>query len=260
MRFGVCTDLNMIIEAEALGYDYIEAKLNAIAAMDEKEFQEALALVRSCRISVEKCCLLFPKTMTVIGPDADRQKISAYLHSAFARMKELGSELVVFGSGKSRHIPDGMHYQDAFRELADITRLTGEIAQDYGIKVAIEALNRSETNLINSLTEAACLQAVVGMDNVGILADSFHILSENESMATIKLVSPIMHAHVATRGSRGYPVCIDEDMIEFFEALVKSGYDQTVSVEGKTEDWAGDSSLCLKTMKSIIAGASESNG
>jgi len=260
MRFGVCTDINMITGAEALGYDYIEGKLNAIAALEEGEFRKMVELVRSSRIPVEKCCLLFPKMMVVIGPDADRKAITHYLHGAFSRMRELGSELVVFGSGKSRNIPAGMSYQDAFKDLVDITRLTGEIAQEYGIRIAIEALNRSETNLINSLTEAACLQAVVGLDNVGILADAYHILTENEPMEAIKLVAPVMHAHIATRGSRGYPTCIDEDMIEFFEALVQSGYDQTVSIEGKTEDWAGDSALCLETMKSIVEGAVKNNG
>lgn len=251
MRFGICMDVNLIEEVQRLGFDYLEAKLNALALLSEEEFEKISKLVVKSSIAVERCCLLFPKSMVVIGPEYDEAAMIAYLHTAFARMRVLGASLVVFGSGKSRFIPQGMSYQKAFQELVAVTKIVGQIASEYGIKVAIEPLNRNETNLINSLVEGAALQSMVGLDNVGLLADAFHMRTEGEDMHTISLVSPLMHAHIATKEGRRFPLCVDQELLEFISALKQSGYDLSVSIEGKSDDWQNDAVRSLAALKSL---------
>lgn len=251
MKFGICTDVKLIKEVQQLGFDYLEAKLNALSCLSEEEFEEVVKLVHSSGIAVERCCLLFPKSMVVIGSAYDEAEMVAYLHKAFARMHTLGSSLVVFGSGKSRFIPQGMSYQKAFQELVEVTRVIGQVASEYGIKVAIEPLNRNETNLINSLVEGAALQAMVDLENVGLLADAYHMGTEGESLHTISLVSPLMHAHIATKEGRRFPLCVDQELLGFFSALKESGYDLSVSIEGKSDDWQNDAVRSLATMRSL---------
>lgn len=251
MRFGVCTDIQKIQEVEKLGFDYLETKLNALAALSEDEFEKICELVKNSDIGVERCCLLLPKSMAVIGPEYNQEALIAYLHLAFARMQRLGASLVVFGSGKSRAIPSGMRYQDAFSQLVEVTKIMGQIASKYSIRIAIEPLNRQETNLINSLTDGAALQAMVNLPNVGLLADSFHMRKEGERMSDICLVAPLMHAHIATLEGRGYPLYADEEVTEFFAALRASGYDQSVSIEGKSEEWQKDAVTSLAVMRSL---------
>lgn len=251
IRLGLCTDIANILEAEAVGFDYVEGKLNGIAELGEPEFADALARVRSSAINVERCCLLLPKSMSVIGAVYDERELVAYLHGAFMRMRELGSDLVVFGSGKSRFIPAGMRWQEAFLQLVEVTRTIGLVAKEYGIRIAIEPLNRAETNLINSLAEGAALQAEVGMENVGLLADAFHMRKEGEPIERIGLVAPLMHAHIAMKDGRAYPVLLDEEVVEFFSALKASGYDGTVSIEGKSDDWLRDSVKAIAVMRPL---------
>ncbi len=251
MRFGICYDIKKIKDAEKAGYDYFDGKLNAIAAYTDEEFAQVLETVSSSSLKVERCSLLYPKTMAVVGPAYNEDEMVAYLRRAFSRMNALGCDLVVFGSGKSRMVPDGMRWQDAFAQLVEVTRITADIASEYGVRIAIEHLNRKETNMINTLTEAAALQAMVSRKNVGLLADSFHMWQEGEDMAKIPLCAPLMHAHIALKGTRGYPVEATDEVKEFFSALKAAGYDGTLSVEGKTEDFFGDSEKALEVMRAL---------
>ncbi len=251
IRLGLCTDIMNIRDAEAAGFDYVEGKLNAIAALGDDEFAEALDRVRDAGIGVERCCLLLPKSMAVIGDAYDEPTMTSYLHGAFSRMRELGADIAVFGSGKSRNIPKGVRWQDAFLQLVLVTRTIAHVAKDYGIRIAIEPLNRTETNLVNTLAEGAALQAEVGMENVGLLADAFHMRREGEPIERIALVSPLMHAHIAMREDRSYPVVADEEVTGFFSALKASGYDGSVSIEGKSDDWRGDSVKAISAMRPL---------
>jgi len=251
MRFGLCTDVSLINEVAAVGFDYLEGKLNAIATVSEEEFAKLQGLVDQAPIKVERFCLLFPKSMMVIGKGYDEQAMVAYLHTAFSRMKALGSNLVVFGSGKSRMLTEGMSYQQGFKNLVDVTKIVGGIASEYGIKIAIEALNRDETNMVNSLAEGAALSAMVNLENVGLLADSYHMSCESEPWSIIGDVSPLMHTHIAVKDGRRYPLEATDEVVGFIQALKHSGYDATMSIEGKSEDWKQDSVKALATLRSI---------
>lgn len=251
MRFGLCADIRNVLEVQDAGYDYIDGKLNQIALWSAGEFDSALALLGKASIRMERCALLFPKDMIVIGPRHDEPAMEEYLRTAFSRMDALGCRLVVFGSGKSRFVPEGMRWQDAYSELVEVTGNVGEIAASYGIDVAIEPLNRAETNLINSLAEGAALQSDVGLANVGLLADSYHMWQEGEDMNRILTCSPLMHTHIAMKGTRAYPTEATDEVREFFSLLKRAGYDGTMSIEGKSNDWKADSARALAVMRSL---------
>lgn len=251
MRFGLCADIRNVKEVQEAGYDYIDGKLNQFALWSEEEFGEVLGLFRSSDIRMERCALLFPKNMIVIGSRYDEKAMRAYLDTAFSRMNALGCDLVVFGSGKSRLVPEGMRWQDAYKELVAVTKLVGHFAMTFGIRVAIEPLNRAETNLINSLAEGAALQADVNLPNVGLLADSYHMWQEGEDMNRLLTCAPFMHTHIAVKGTRFYPTEETDEVRAFFSLLKQSGYDGTVSIEGKSDDWKADSAKALKVMRSL---------
>ena len=167
-------------------------------------------------------------------------------------MDKLGSKLVVFGSGKSRVVPENQSWQESFKELVSVTKLIGKIAADHGISIAIEPLNRNETNLINSLCEGAALQACVNLDNVGLLADAYHMRAEGEDMSRIITCSSLMHTHIALKEGRVYPTYECEEVEEFFTYLKKAGYDNRMSIEGKSDDWKADSLKALSVLRSYV--------
>ncbi len=249
MRFGLCTDIRNVKMVEKCGYDYIDGKLNQIASFSDEEFAAVLSLMASSSLRMERASLLYPKTMALIGSLYDEKAMVEYLRKAFGRMNALSCPLVVFGSGKSRMLPEGMKWTDGFLELVKVTQLTADIASEYGISIAIETLNRSETNMINTLTEGAALQAVVNRRNVGLLADAFHMRKECEDMKKIVSCSPLMHTHIALKDGRAYPTEKSEEVEEFFAVLGKVGYDGTMSIEGKSENVEEDSVKALSVLR-----------
>lgn len=249
MRFGLCTDIRNVKMVEGCGYDYIDGKLNQIAAFSDGEFEEVLALMKSSSLKMERASLLYPKTMALLGKDYDEKAMVGYLEKAFGRMNSLSCPLVVFGSGKSRMLPEGMKWTDGFLSLVKVTQLTADIAAKYGIDIAIETLNRSETNMINTLTEGAALQAVVAKKNVGLLADAFHMRKEGEDMSKIISCSPLMHTHIALKEGRAFPTEMSDEVEEFFAVLKTAGYDGTMSIEGKSEKVEEDSVKALEVLR-----------
>lgn len=251
MRFGLCTVIDNIDKIEKIGYDYLETSVTKLSDMPEPEFKEKIKLVNDSSIDVECFNVLFPKSMCLLDNSEDWDYVSGYLHKAFERIKMLDGKIVVFGSGKCRACMPGMSFDVGHRRLLEVVSKTGEIADKFGITIVVEPLNTSESNTVNTVAEGAILRADVNMKNVGLLADSYHMFRENESLANIERVGELAHTHVALLDGRKYPVIADPMLKEFFKSLNSINYTGRVSVEGKTEDIDTDAVLALKVLKEL---------
>jgi sugar phosphate isomerase/epimerase len=251
MRIGLCTGLDNLELTERLGFDYIECAVSAIAALEDGEYERALARVTASSIKVERANVLFPGGVKLIGPERDQKQIDAYLQKAFGRISALGAKTVVFGSGRARQIPDAIPFGQGYRELVAAARRIAAVAGEHGLCVAIEPLNREESNCINSLKEGAMLEADVDSPSAGLLADLYHMLKENESIDSILAVKQLKHTHIALLEGRGFPVQATGEVVAFFDALKKIGYDGTMSIEGKAQDFEKDAGMSLRALRSL---------
>ena len=251
MRIGFCAKPDQAGSAAAAEFDYIEPPVNYIAGLTEEAFCGCLEAVRAASMSTPSFNLLFPKTMLLLSEDVTDAQIAEYLHTALARVRRMGGKIAVFGSGKSRNRPSEMSYDSAFRRLAQVTRLTGEVADRYDVTIVIEPLNRNETNMINSLGEGACLAAAVNHPRVRLLADYYHIAVENQPVSDIERLTGICHAHIATAAGRRVPVSEDAGYTEMFAAMKHTGYQGLLSVEGKTDDLAADGPKSVQMLKKL---------
>ena len=254
MKFGLCAGIANIDEIAAMGFDYLECNISQLAGLSEEEFEVQKEKALAAAIPVSCYNILFPKTMTVIGSGYDREATAAYLHKAFSRIKALGGELVVFGSGKVRNCPAEVDFFSAYRQLVEVTRMTGEIAAEYGVTVVIEPLNRSETNMINSMGEGAQLAADVNLPNVKLLTDFFHVAKDGEPVEDVLRIGSFAHVHIAAGQGRVYPLPGQNEQYElFFKCLKEIGYDGRISIEGKTTDMAKDAPAALAYLKTLAA-------
>ena len=251
MKIGFCAKPDQAARVAAAGYDYIELPVNYIAGLSEEDFATCLATLQSAGIPCPSFNLLFPKTLELLSPETTDEQIRSYLDSALARVQRLGGCIAVFGSGKSRNRPEGMPYDAAFRRLTEVTRLTGEVADRYGITIVIEPLNRSESNMLNSLAEGACLMAAVNHPRVQLLADYYHVAVENQPVSDIERLSGITHAHIATAVGRRVPVEADPAYAEMFASMKRTGYQGLLSVEGKSDDLATDGPVSVRLLKQM---------
>jgi len=246
MEIGVCMDISKASEAKEAGFDYIELPLNKVGLYSDEEFGERLAEFKKVGIPAPSCSLLLPKTMMLIDRDLDYDALDKYLEAAFSRMEALGASVVSFGSGKSRRVPEGMPYAEAYKILVEATKHMVDVAKMHGVTIAIEPLNRGETNLINLLSEGSALSAMTG---ASLLADAYHMRRENEPMSDVPLCQPIAHAHIATLDGRRYPTEMTDEVLEFARELKKANFNGRLSVEGKTEDFPSDAKKAIRVLK-----------
>jgi sugar phosphate isomerase/epimerase len=251
MRIGLCTVSENLDLAGRLGFDYVEWALAAIEALEDGEFAALLEKVKESPLKPERFNVLFPGRIRLVGPEGDPEKIKAYLGKALDRAAALGGKIVVFGSGKSRAFPAGMPFKKGYTELVKVTRVIGEEAAKRGITVAIEPLNRGETNCINSVKEGAILEADAGLPSVGLLVDLYHILKEKEPLEDIILAGDLKHTHAALLEGRAFPTVAAPELEGFFGALKKTGYSGTMSIEGNTENLEADAIASLRVLRSL---------
>lgn len=248
MKYGVCVGPERIREAAEIGFDYAELGVSQIAAMPEDEYRKLL----HSPIPLETFNLLFPGTIHLLGGTPE-QEIRDYLVHALGRVHDLGGQLVVFGSGSARRVPEGMPFAEGFRRLLSITQLIGDVAASYNLSVAIEPLRYKETNMIHTLSEGCMLSAMADRPNVGLLADTIHFWDNGEPVSEIRTIRDFNHIHFSSR-DRYAP--IPEEMSvyqEFCEALKDSGYDSRISMECGFRDFKSEAAVGLSVLKQLFS-------
>lgn len=243
IKLGVCTGLeNAQIVAEA-GFDYIETALNAVAAMSQDKFDMAQKALARTGLPCEAVNCMLPGTLHVTGPNVDMEQVRSYLLTAFDRARALGASMVVFGSGASRGVPEGASHWLAWQQLREFLILAGPLAGEYGLKIAIEPLCREECNILNFVSEALALAALLDLPQVGVLGDTYHMSLNGEPLEVLARAGDrLWHLHIACPQGRAFPrdgdpACQRGEYQRLFDILRESGYNGRVSVEGTARDF-----------------------
>ncbi|MCX8053064.1 MAG: sugar phosphate isomerase/epimerase [Armatimonadetes bacterium] len=254
MRFGCCVGLDKVRAVQEAGYDYVELPVATVKAeLSETEFEPILEEIRSLEIVPEAWNCLLPGDMKVTGPEVDKYRVERYLRTAFERIEELGGEVVVFGSGGARNVPDGFPMEEAQDQIVEFLTLAGQIAGMHGLVVAIEPLNSKESNIINSVAQG--LEFVRRADHpfVKVLADLYHIDEEQEPLDhVVNAGNDLVHTHTADTG-RYYPGSGSYPHREFFERLRSIGYNDRMSVECKWDDFETECVKALEFLRKLDA-------
>jgi D-psicose/D-tagatose/L-ribulose 3-epimerase len=251
VQVGYCTTLRNVDAARAAGFDYVELSTSEIAALSDDDFEQAAARIQQAGIPVPATNLFLPATRKVTGPAIDRGQQMAYVSKAFARLARLGTQIVVFGSGGARQIPDGFPKAQAFQQLVEFGRRIAPEARARGITIAVEPLRHEETNIINSAAEGLSLVNAIGDPNFQLMIDFYHLASEKEDPAVIvRAGSHIRHLHTANPNGRVFPRTWEEyEYAPFFAALRELGYDKRISVEASTKDLQVDAPLAIALLR-----------
>jgi D-psicose/D-tagatose/L-ribulose 3-epimerase len=254
IQVGYCTPLANIDAAKAAGFDYVELATSEIAGLSDAAFEQAVAHIRQAGISTPVANLFLPAILKVTGPAIDQEQQLAYVTKAFARLSRLGTEIVVFGSGTARMIPDGFPKDRAFQQLVDFGRRIAPEARARGITVAVEPLRHQETNIINSAAEGLDLVNAIGDPNFQLMIDFYHLASEKEDPAVVlRAGAHIRHLHMANPDGRVFPRRWEEyDYAPFFAVLQQIGYDKRISVEASTKDLPADAPLAIALLRRAL--------
>ena len=234
VQIGVCASPRDLEKAESYGFDYLEPAAATVAAMSETVFQAFKSRVLTSRL---RCTSFnsFVRKQRVVGADVNTDEVRNYLDLCLSRCRQLGGEIVVWGSAGSRNVPDGFPRQRAWDQIKTFLRVAGDAAKPHGLVIAIEPLRRQESNIINTGAEALRLVREVDHPNVRMIVDYYHLRVENEDPEIIwKARREIVHFHFANPQGRRWPKSPSEDpeYATFFALVKKIRFRGGISIEG----------------------------
>lgn len=235
MKLGICSNVENLKLIQQAGYDYIEPALFQLEKLSKEAFEQVKIDFKKASIQSEVFNCFIPGDIPVVGEKVNMEKINLYLKKSLSRASQLGAQLIVFGSGGSRNIPEGFSRKKAMGQLSDFLTNVSDYLQPYHITLVIEPLNQKECNVLNSVKEALILAKAVNRSNILVLADLYHMASEDEDMNNIREAGNeyLKHLHIANPSGRVYPKLEDKyPYINFFSALKDIDYTGRLSVEG----------------------------
>jgi D-psicose/D-tagatose/L-ribulose 3-epimerase len=252
---GLCTPLAGIEAAKGAGFDYAELATTEIAGLSDADFELAVSRIKQAGIATPAANLFLPAALKVTGPAIDREAQNAYLAKAFDRLARLGVEIVVFGSGGARRVPDGFPQDEAFKQLVEFGQRVAPAAQRRRITVVVEPLRKQETNIINSAAEGLTLVQAINEPAFQLMIDFFHLASEHEDPAVVlRAAAHLRHLHMANPNGRVYPLEWSEfDYAPFFANLRQAGYGQRISVEASAKNFEAEAPRAI----ALVRGAFE---
>ena len=254
VRVGYCTRLNGLEAAKAAGFDYVELHASEVAGLSDADFDAALARAKQIGLPTPAANNFIPATIRLTGPDTKPEEQMAHVRKAVSRLAKLGTEVIVFGSGGARRVPDGFSREDAFKQLVDFGRRAATEAKAYNITIAVEPLRKQETNIINSAAEGLELVKAIDHPNFELMIDFYHLASEQEDPAIVlKAKDHIKHLHMANPQGRVFPQKWEEfDYAPFFANLRAIGYNRRISVEAGSQDLPGQAPAAIQLLRSAF--------
>ncbi len=221
------------------GLDFIELPVAKALIGGADEFEQLGAALRRSKLAARAVNVFLPATLKVVGPDVREDQLSYYASTALERARRLGVALLVFGSGASRMVPVGFSRDRALEQFADAVRMVNGQASRRSVTVAVEPLHSEETNILNTVGEAAEFLRRRRLDGVK-LADLWHMESEGERLDVLDdLGDVVAHAHFAADERRA-PGRVADRIEEFLRRLRQAGYSGACSIECRWLDIAAE--------------------
>lgn len=226
------------------GFDYSEATVGRVIKLTDEELEK----VKNYPIKLEICNSFIPGEYIIVE---QKQELYDYVREALRKMSLIGIQIVVFGSGRARRIPEGMSFEEGLQKNEEFLIKTAEIAKEFNIIIAIEPLNKKESNIFLTVGEALKTVKKLNHDNIRVLADAYHMYCEDEPLSILEEALPyLVHVHVAEPYNRTCPG--DEGgeyLIKFADKLKEIGYTKRVTAECGFKDFGSECIFAHDFMK-----------
>ncbi len=234
LAFGVCGSMSKGAMLRQAGCDYIEEGVSALLMpdKDDEAFAKRLPEISAAILPVKNCNSFIPAGLKSVGPEAKHAEILAYANIAFRRARTVGVDIITFGSGGSRKVPDGFPMDEAKKQFIELLKAMGPLAAAQQVRVSVEPLNKGECNFLNNIKEVAEVVRAAGHPNVGITADLYHMVLGGDVPEDLdRNVDILHHFHIAEKTKRALPGVAGDDFRGWFAVLVKHGWKGRISIE-----------------------------
>lgn len=180
-----------------------------------------------------------PGRELVAADPATISRTQAYLSECVELAAAVGAPSVcgpLYASVGRRWRLTASHRADVYHQFRDSLGPVATRAQGLGVRLGVEALNRYETSVLNTVEQT--LRAIDGLPaTVGVMLDSYHMnIEEADPYAAVRAAGPRL-VHVQVSGSdRGAPGSDHIDWPRWLGSLASCGYRGAVCLESFTGD------------------------
>lgn len=239
-EIGVVAEIEKDSLFKSAGFTYLidnAGRLFSPKNVSDEQFVTNLARIKASKVKLMGVNVFMPGDMKLVGPTIDEPRILEHATTVLKRCKAAGVKMVVWGSGGARRVPDGFDPATARNQFVDIARKVAAIAKNYGVVLAFESLNSTETNFINTAEQALQLVKDVDHPSFRLNIDFYHMLMENEGPAIIEQAGNyVVHCELAEKEGRSAPGVHHQDFIPYFQAMKKIKYKGKVIIECQWKD------------------------
>lgn len=228
---NVSEDLLPIIERlKNIGYDGVEF---FVGGADKKACKSVGKYAAALGLGVT--------TVTVVSPEANPISESALVRAkgledikiAIDRSFDLGATILC-GPFHSAHAHFAGHpaLEEEFKWSAEVLYEAGEYAKQANIMLGLEALNRFECYLCNTMESLKKLVEITNHPNVKAMFDTHHANMEEKKYANaIQTIAPhLRHVHIS-ENDRGTPGDGHINFDDTFSTLAKINYKGWLTIE-----------------------------
>lgn len=247
IQFGISTwvwtspfnteSIELFPKIKQLGYDVVEIPVEDPALIDGKKVKEALD---KHKLEAVVCGAFGPNRDFTHDDPAVHQQCFDYMDALmdFCTLWDLDfvAGPMYSAVGKARMVSPDQKKKEWERAVTNLRKVC-ERAADRGLELAIEPLNRFESDLINTTGQAKQLINDIDHPAAKIMVDGFHMSIEEKSMEDAIRTAGNQLIHVQTSENyRGTPGTGQTDWESFRKGLEAVDYQGIVSIESFTSD------------------------
>ena len=254
MKFGIHSllfretfveqDLPLLESCKKMGFDAVE-----IIPFDPENFPAAKVKAVAADLGLAiNTGYGMPLQYNIISPDpAVRRAGVEFSKRLIDLSNEAGAQ--VFGgmiycgwgylTGRMRSEDEWKWGVENYREIAGYAQRSSDLI------LGIEPVNRFESHFINTAADAVRFIDEVGLPNVRVHLDTFHMIREENDFteAVLQAGGRLGYVH-ACENQRGIPGSGLVPWTRFFLALEQVGYEGCITIESFTPDIASVAKLC----------------
>jgi D-psicose/D-tagatose/L-ribulose 3-epimerase len=247
MNFGINTflfkspftteSISLFPRFKQWGFDSVEIALEDASHIDPKIVKKALS---DNGLICGSMCGAMGAGRDLRGSKQDQQSSIDYLKSVMDAMAEVGTPVLagpLYSTVGRAEATEESEYKRQWETVVGHLKTLADYAGKRNIKLAIEPLNRYETDFINTCEQAMNLVNDVNSDAITVHLDSYHMnIEEKDSpRAILRAGSKLGHFH-ACGTDRGTPGNDHTNWEGIVAAIKEIRYDGGVVIESFTTD------------------------
>jgi D-psicose/D-tagatose/L-ribulose 3-epimerase len=247
MKFGINTflftspftndSIALFPQFKAWGFDSVEIALEDVTHIDPAVIKKALD---ENGLKCGSICAAMGPGRDLRGKQEEQDTAINYLKGVLTIMPELDCNILIgplYSSVGRAEAVSEEHYAKQWEMVARHLKMLAQYAEQLKVKMAIEPLNRYETDFINTCEQGLKMVNEVNSEALMLHLDSFHMNIEEKdpAKAILNAGSKLGHFH-ACGSDRGTPGGDQTNWEKISEALHQINYDGDVVIESFTQD------------------------